>query len=78
MPTILRIKSYRFHFYSDEQNEPAHIHIETGDGECKYWIDPIKLARNKGIPSHKLRDIEKIIFENQVFIKEKYFEYHNR
>ncbi len=28
MPTVLRIKSFRFHFYSDEGKEPAHIHVE--------------------------------------------------
>jgi hypothetical protein len=25
MPTVLRIGPYRFHFYSDERNEPPHI-----------------------------------------------------
>jgi len=35
MPTVLRIGSFRFHFYSDEQMEPPHIHIETPEGECK-------------------------------------------
>ena len=34
MPTILRIGPYRFHFYSREDNEPAHIHIERDDLEC--------------------------------------------
>jgi hypothetical protein len=51
MPTVLRIGSFRFHFYSDEQMEPPHIHIETPDGECKFWLDPIRLARNKGVSS---------------------------
>lgn len=31
MPTVLRIGQFRFHFYSDEGNEPAHIHIATSD-----------------------------------------------
>lgn len=77
MPTVLRIKSYRFHFYSDESDEPTHIHVETPDGECKFWLDPIRLARNKGIPPHKIREIEKLVFENQNFLKEKYYEFHN-
>ena len=34
MPTILRIGPYRFHFYSREDNEPAHIHIERDDLEA--------------------------------------------
>ncbi len=36
MPTILGIGSFRFHFYSDEGNEPPHIHAATPDGECKF------------------------------------------
>ncbi|MCB9870153.1 MAG: DUF4160 domain-containing protein [Planctomycetes bacterium] len=28
MPTVLRIGSTRFFFYSNEGNEPPHIHIE--------------------------------------------------
>ncbi len=36
MPTILRIKGLRFHFYSDEGTEPAHIHIRSAEGECKF------------------------------------------
>ncbi|MBI2646774.1 MAG: DUF4160 domain-containing protein [Deltaproteobacteria bacterium] len=27
MPTIFRKWGYRFHFYSNERNEPPHIHI---------------------------------------------------
>jgi hypothetical protein len=61
MPTVLQIGPYRFHFYSDEANEPAHIHVRTSDGECKFWLDPISLARNRGIAAHNLRDIERLI-----------------
>ncbi|MBU2446436.1 MAG: DUF4160 domain-containing protein [Bacteroidetes bacterium] len=77
MPTILRIGPYRFHFYSDERNEPPHIHVATTDGECKFWLEPVQLARNKGLPPHMLREIERLIFEHLEFLKEKYNEYHN-
>jgi len=75
MPTVMRIGSLRFHFYSDEGNEPPHIHIETPDGECKFWLDPIKLARNKGVPAPMLRNIERLVFENIELIREKYNAY---
>ena len=77
MPTILRIKSYRFHFYSDELKEPPHIHVSTPDGECKFWLEPVRLARNKGVHAHVLREIEKLVFENLIFLTEKYYEFHN-
>ncbi|MBW2096159.1 MAG: DUF4160 domain-containing protein [Deltaproteobacteria bacterium] len=60
MPTVLRIGSYRFHFYSDEGEEPPHVHVATTDGECKFWLDPVRLARNKGVPPRTVRAIEPI------------------
>ncbi len=76
MPTVLRVGAYRFHFYSDERGEPAHIHVRTSDGECKFWLDPITLAKNRGLAAHVLRDIERLVYEHQTFLKEKYDEYH--
>ncbi len=76
MPTVLRIGIYRFHFYSDEGNEPPHIHIASPDGECKFWLDPIRLARNKNIRAYEIKKLEKIVFKNQEFLMEKYNEYH--
>ena len=77
MPTVLRIKSFRFHFYSDEGKEPPHIHVAVSDGECKFWLKPIRLARNKGVQPHVIREIEKLIYEHVDFLKGKYNEIHN-
>lgn len=30
----------RFFFYSNENNEPAHVHITKGDGNGKVWLEP--------------------------------------
>ena len=42
MPTILRSGSFRFFFYSNEAlpREPAHVHVERGDMEAKFWLRP--------------------------------------
>lgn len=77
MPTVLRIGAFRFHFYSDEGNEPSHIHVETPEGECKFWLEPVRLARNKGVPPIYIRSIEKLVFEHLDFLLEKYHEYHH-
>ena len=77
MPTVLRIGSFRFHFYSNEMDEPAHIHISTPDGECKFWLEPIMLAKNRGVSPHTIREIERLVFEHQKFLMEKFDEYHN-
>ena len=76
MPTVLRLGAFRFHFYSDEGNEPPHIHVATPDGECKFWLDPICLARNKGVDPHTVRKVEKLVFEHLEFLRKKYNELH--
>ena len=75
MPTILKIGPYRFHFYSDEGREPCHIHVASPDGECKFWLDPIRLARNKGLSPLTVRRIERLVFANQEYLMEKYDEF---
>ena len=39
MPTILLVAGWRFFFYSNEGNEPIHLHCQKGDAEAKFWID---------------------------------------
>jgi hypothetical protein len=78
MPTVLRIGSFRFHFYSDEYNEPPHIHVATPDGECKFWLESVKLAGNMGLTPHVVRQIEKLVFENRDLLILKFNEYHVR
>ena len=78
MPTILRIDGYRFHFYSEEGIEPAHVHIRYEGNECKFWLDPVLLASNRGITAHRIRDIERHVFENKNLLIKKYNEHRNR
>lgn len=78
MPTVLRVKGFRFHFYSDEGAEPPHIHIRCQQGECKFWLEPIALARNRGVPAKDLRDIERLLYEHQQLFLEKFHDHHQR
>ena len=68
MPTVLRHAGSRFFFYSDEGREPAHVHVEVGDDECKFWLEPVSLARNLGFKPKELRAIERLLVENQALI----------
>ncbi|MDJ0528095.1 MAG: DUF4160 domain-containing protein, partial [Microcystis sp. M53600_WE12] len=46
-------------------SEPLHIHVRSPDGECKFWLEPIIiLASNRGIPSHELREVERLVYKN--------------
>ena len=78
MPTVLRIGPYRFHFYSDEGEEPAHFHVDIGDGECKFWLDPVVLARSINVSASEVRKIERLVFEHRTVLKGRYDEFHRR
>jgi len=79
VPTVLKIGRYRFHFYSNEGDEPAHIHVRCADGECKFWLDPVVgLARNRGVAPHDVREIERLVFLHAETFIENYHDYHNR
>jgi len=48
MPTVLRWRGYRFYFFSNEGNEPPHVHIDKDENTVKYWLEPVRIARNIG------------------------------
>lgn len=75
MPTVLRMKGYRFFFYSNEGNEPPHIHVEKGDAAAKYWLIPVSEVYSFDFNQREKKELKTIILDNQVFLKEKWDEY---
>ena len=75
MPTVLRVKGFRFFFFSNEGNEPSHIHVESGDKYAKFWLKPITLARAIGFSGYELTKIRGIILDNVELFEEKWDEY---
>jgi hypothetical protein len=65
MPTVLRSGALRFFFYSLENGEPPHIHVESGDATAKYWLDPVELARSRGFRARDLTRLRAEIIEHQ-------------
>ena len=57
VPTVLRWGRYRAFFYSNEGEEPAHVHVRAGDNEVKLWLHDLSVAVNMGFPAHELGDI---------------------
>jgi hypothetical protein len=68
MPIILRVRGYKFWFYEADLNESPHVHIGKEAKVAKYWLDPIKLARAGKFKAIELREIERIIVENQKYL----------
>jgi Domain of unknown function (DUF4160) len=61
MPTVLRSGPYRFYFYSSDGGEPAHIHVARDETIAKFWLEPLRCARNTGFRQAELRLIQSII-----------------
>lgn len=75
MPTVLRVKGYRFFFFSSDWRHPPHIHVEKGEGYAKFWLEPITLVRSRGFRSHELREIAALVAEHRALFQEKWDEY---
>jgi Domain of unknown function (DUF4160) len=75
MPTILRLGSYRFYFYSHEPNEPPHIHIDRDAWSAKFWLEPVNLANNIGFNAKELRKLQSIVQEHQKNLLEAWYGY---
>jgi hypothetical protein len=75
MPTVLYVGRYRFYFFSNESQEPPHIHIQAAESQAKFWLEPISLASNYGFKAHELNEIERIIRQHQVEFLEAWHEH---
>jgi len=66
MPTIKDISGpYRFFFYSFDCNEEMHVHVQRERMICKFWMQPVVLARNQGFAPKELSTIREIILKNR-------------
>lgn len=75
MPTLLRWKGYRFFFSSLDVGEPAHVHVEKGNGYAKFWLDPVSLARSRNLRAHDLSAIGRKIEEQSQRFMEQWHDY---
>ena len=75
MPTVLITGPYRFFFYSADQDEPPHIHVERDNHKAKFWLQPVRLQNSGGFKRKELNRIQELIEENQVRFVEEWNEY---
>jgi len=76
MPTVLEVDGFRFHFFSDEGNEPCHIHIKKGGARGKIWLLPeLKEDYFYGFTVQEKRKVYKIVKDNYEYLISKWNEY---
>lgn len=77
MPTVLRYAGYRFFFYSGENNEPPHIHVEFDDKLAKFWLEPLELASSKRFRAHEITVVRTLVLEHKKMFLEAWHEHFN-
>ena len=65
MPVVWRERGFRFFFWSNERNEPPHVHVESGDGYAKVWLAPVVLAQSIGFDAGEVRDLLRMVREHR-------------
>jgi hypothetical protein len=40
-PTSVESHGFRVGFTSHDKGEPPHAHVRCGDGEAKFWLEPV-------------------------------------
>jgi hypothetical protein len=69
-PTIFKIGSLRFYFFSREERR-FHVHVQGTRGEAKFWLEPeIELAADYGLGDRMAGRALKLIQEHEDEIRE--------
>ena len=64
MPTVLRLRGHRFFFFSNEAQEPPHIHVAQAERYAKFWLEPVALDRNRGFRRSELTWLEQVVHQH--------------
>ena len=78
MPTVLLVEGYRFWFYSNEKNEPPHVHVSKGGATAKVWLQPVRFASSYGFTPPQVWRIRELAFENQTSFAQRWHEHFGR
>ena len=74
-PTVGRIGPYRVFFFGNEGFEPPHVHVQRERRLGKFWLRPVRLAASTGFSAHELRQIQRIVVENEAKFLEAWNEF---
>lgn len=65
MPTVVNLYGFRFFFYSNEGEEPPHIHVRRQGRETKFWLIGPEAAWNHGFNATEMTHIKSIVVEHR-------------
>ena len=75
MPTVLRVGPYRFFFYAGDRSEPPHVHVERDDCIAKFWLEPVRLHSEGWFTRSEIRQVQKLVEDQQATLLRSWDEY---
>jgi hypothetical protein len=73
---------WRFFFYSNERNEPIHIHVQKAEKERIYWLIPERFDIEEAFCFHMndgdQRRVKRLFYECFEFIEEQWDEFRRK
>lgn len=75
MPKIFERRGFKFFFYSNEGNEPPHVHVKGHGGRAKFWLATGELCMSRGLSIGRLTQIRDIMYQSKDLIMEKWNEH---
>ena len=76
-PTVLRIGAFRFFFYANEGQEPAHIHVQADNRVAKFWLQPVNLASSIGFNAKELNQLLVLVRQHETLFMEAWNDFFN-
>ncbi len=68
MPKFRQIGPYRLHFWSADNSEPPHVHVEHDSKTAKFWLNPVRLVSSRNFANRELTRIRGIILDHEAEI----------
>ena len=76
MPNVWRERGFRFFFYSEERNEPPHVHVASGHGYAKIWLGPpVVFAASSDYGPRDLRTVIEIVRQQRELMEKAWYDH---
>ena len=82
MPILFELYGYKIFFWSNENNEPIHVHVAKGKQSAnatKIWLptesNPVVVHNKSRIPQKDLSRLLKVVAQNRDTIIARWYDY---
>ena len=75
MPSVAEIDGYKFFFYSNEGNEPPHVHVKQGNKLAKFWLEEVSVAKCTRFADHEIARIKRLVVRHRTEFLGEWYEF---